>query len=306
MARVKELGYLVFEVSSLDDWEHFAVDLLALQLASRTGDSVSFRVDEKAHRWICVQGPAGSAADDVVVSGYEVATDADLDALVAQLRAAGAPVTEGDAALAAARRVNRIVQTQDPLGNRIELVTGLADADTPFESKQLLGSFVTGAGGAGHQVLMEHGADRDTVLAFYTDVLGFEISDYIDEQMAPGFVASVVFLHCNGRHHTVAFANMPFPKKSHHVMVEVSDIRDVGLAYDRCMDAKQPFEMTLGMHPNDKMFSFYVRTPSGFNVEYGWGGLIIDEATWQVQHLDKLSSWGHRPPQLVAELLGEA
>jgi len=69
------------------------------------------------------------------------------------------------------------------------------------------------------------------------------------------------------------------------------------------MDARQPFEMTLGMHPNDHMFSFYVRTPSGMNVEYGWGGLVIDEATWQVQHLDKLSSWGHRPPQVVSELL---
>ena len=29
------------------------------------------------------------------------------------------------------------------------------------------------------------------------------------------------------------------------------------------------------MHPNDHMFSFYVRTPSGFSVEYGWGGLLI-------------------------------
>ncbi|MFD0567797.1 hypothetical protein ACFQ2M_41870 [Kitasatospora saccharophila] len=34
------------------------------------------------------------------------------------------------------------------------------------------------------------------------------------------------------------------------------------------------------MHPNDHMFSFYVRTPSGFSVEYGWGGLLIDDATW--------------------------
>ncbi|MFD0853631.1 VOC family protein, partial [Actinomadura adrarensis] len=183
------------------------------------------------------------------------------------------------------------------------LVLGLADAGTPFASERLLGGFVTGAGGAGHSVLIENGFDRRQILAFYTEVLGFEISDFIDEEVAPGIVASVVFLHCNERHHTLAFAGMPFPKRMHHFMVEVSDIRDVGLAYDRCMDAKQPFEMTLGMHPNDKMFSFYVRTPSGFNVEFGWGGLVIDEATWEVQHFDKLSSWGHRPPHVVAELL---
>lgn len=299
MVRVKELAYVVYEVSSLADWERFGVDLLGLQAGTRTADTLTLRTDGKAHRWICVEGPA----DDVAATGYEVAGDADLDAIAAALRAAGADVTEGDAALAAARKVDRILLTTDPLGNRLELVTNLADADTPFESAAMLGGFVTGAGGAGHTVLIDHGADRDKVLAFYTGVLGFAISDFIEEEVAPGFVASVAFLHCNGRHHTVAFAGMPFPKKAHHVMTEVADIRDVGLAFDRCMDAGQPFEMTLGMHPNDKMFSFYVRTPSGFNIEYGWGGLVIDEAAWQVQHLDKLSTWGHRPPQAVAGLL---
>ncbi|WP_329602735.1 VOC family protein [Actinomadura soli] len=116
----------------------------------------------------------------------------------------------------------------------------------------------------------------------------------------------MIFLRCNPRHHSVAFGDMPHPKKTHHFMVEVTDIRDVGTAYDRCMDAGQPFEMTLGMHPNDHMFSFYVRTPSGFSVEYGWGGLLVDDDTWQVKTLDRLHSWGHRPPEVVAGLLSQA
>lgn len=300
MASVKELAYAVYEVSSLADWEHFGASLLGLQVAESNASRLTLRTDQKAHRWICVPG----TADDVTATGYEVGSDAELDELIGQLRAAGAPVAEGSAELAAERKVDRVVITADPLGYRLELVVNLHDADTPFESKVMLGGFVTGAGGAGHQVLIDHGHDRKPVLDFYTGVLGFKISDFIDEELAPGFTASVAFLHCNGRHHTLALANMPFPKKTHHIMCEVRDIRDVGLAYDRCMDARQPFEMTLGMHPNDKMFSFYVRTPSGFNVEYGWGGLVIDDATWQVQHLDKLSSWGHRPPQVVAGLLG--
>ena len=83
-------------------------------------------------------------------------------------------------------------------------------------------------------------------------------------------------------------------------------MRDVGMAWDRCLQAGQPFEMTLGMHPNDNMFSFYVKTPSGFAVEYGWGGLLIDDDTWEVQTLDRLHWWGHRPPEVVHELLGQA
>ncbi|MFJ6015331.1 VOC family protein [Streptomyces sp. NPDC092952] len=302
MSGVKELAYVVYEVGDLTDWERFGVELLGMQLGERGEDWFGLRLDEKAHRWIVTRGPA----DDLAASGYEVEDGGELDALVERLRAAGVRVDEGDAALAAARRVDRIFTTTDPMGNRVELVTGLADADTPFASASLLGDFVTGPGGAGHQVLLARGVSREEYLGFYQDLLGFRISDIIVEELAPGVVADLIFLHCNGRHHSVAFGDMPSPKRTHHFMVEVTDIRDVGLAYDRCMDAKQPFEMTLGMHPNDHMFSFYVLTPSGFSVEYGWGGLIIDDATWQVRTLDRLHSWGHRPPGVVAELLAAA
>ncbi|MDS0862915.1 VOC family protein [Burkholderia pseudomultivorans] len=298
MSTVTELGYVGIEASDLAEWERFGVELLGMQRASRTDTSLSLRMDGKAHRWIVEAG----SADDLAFTGYGCETDADLDAIVARLRAAGTEVDEGDAALATARKVRRIAVTADPLGNRVELYVGLADADTPFASGRLVSGFVTGAGGAGHQVLMERGMDRQVLVDWY-GLLGFRITDVIDQQLAPGIVASVTFMRCNGRHHTVALANMPFPKRMHHFMVEVGDMNDVGLAYDRCMDAKQRFEMTLGLHPNDRMFSFYVRTPSDFNVEVGWGGLMIDDATWQVQHLDRLSTWGHRPPHVVADLL---
>ncbi|MFI6520694.1 VOC family protein [Spirillospora sp. NPDC050679] len=299
MTGVKELAYVVYEASDLDAWEHFGVTLLGMQLASRTPESLALRTDGKAHRWLVQRG----GADDLVASGYEVASEARLEELAAGLAAAGFEVADGGADLAAARRVERLVITSDPMGNRVELVTGFADAGTPFRSETLLGGFVTGEGGAGHQVLPAQGVPRETYLAFYRDLLGFRVSDTIVEEVAPGTYADLIFLRCNPRHHSVAFGDMPHPKRTHHFMVEVTDIRDVGTAYDRCMDAGQPFEMTLGMHPNDQMFSFYVRTPSGFSVEYGWGGLLVDEATWQVQTLDRLHSWGHRAPEDVAALL---
>jgi hypothetical protein len=37
-----------------------------------------------------------------------------------------------------------------------------------------------------------------------------------------------------------------------------------------------------------------LRTPSGFEVEYGWGARIVDDATWQVQKHEAPSIWGHR------------
>jgi 2,3-dihydroxybiphenyl 1,2-dioxygenase len=302
MTGVKQLAYVVYEASDLSDWEHFACGLLGMQLADKHADAITLRSDEKAFRWRVQHGPA----DDLVASGYEVESGESLDKIVAKLTAAGVEVTEGDGDLAASRHVDRIVVTSDPMGNRVELVTGFADAESPFHSDLLLGHFVTGAGGAGHQVLLSKGVGREQYLAFYEGLLGFRISDVIVEELAPGIVADLIFLHCNPRHHSVAFGDMPHPKKTHHFMLEVTDIRDVGLAYDRCLDARQPLEMTLGMHPNDHMFSFYVRTPSGFSVGYGWGGLLIDDSTWRVTTLDRLHSWGHRPPELVHELLGQA
>jgi hypothetical protein len=44
------------------------------------------------------------------------------------------------------------------------------------------------------------------------------------------------------------------------------------------------------------MFSFYMRGPSGFEVEYGWGAREVDDAVWQVARYDVPSLWGHRPP----------
>ena len=116
-------------------------------------------------------------------------------------------------------------------------------------------------------------------------------------------VVDAAFTHCNSRHHTLAFAALPVPGQAHHFMIEVQNINDVGLAYDRLLAAGAPIEMTLGMHPNDRMFSFYVRTPSMISIEYGWGGLLIDDSEWEVVTHDRLSTWGHKPPAMLAAAL---
>jgi hypothetical protein len=81
-------------------------------------------------------------------------------------------------------------------------------------------------------------------------------------------------------------------------MLEVGSMDDVGRAYDRCLAAGVPIASTLGVHPNDRMFSFYARTPSWFDLELGWGDRKIDDATWEVanvrprQHLGASASDG--------------
>ncbi|MFD0850854.1 alpha/beta fold hydrolase, partial [Actinomadura adrarensis] len=200
----------------------------------------------------------------------------------------------------------RIFVTTDPEGNRIELITGLREAATPFASEINNFGFQTRQGGAGHMFLLcTPGGGRERMLDFYGD-LGFKLSDYIKDEVAPGVFVDAAFTHCNGRHHTLAFAEMPAPFKLHHFLVENNHMSDVGAGYDRVVEARVPLLHTLGMHPNDKMFSFYAHSPSGIAVEYGWGGLIIEnDETWEVAQYDSISAWGHKNPmELGTALVG--
>ncbi len=80
-------------------------------------------------------------------------------------------------------------------------------------------------------------------------------------------------------------------------MLQVENIDDVGCTYDRMIEAGLPIAMGIGKHPNDEMTSFYVRTPSGFAIEYGTGGVEIPmDWEWPVGHFHALSIWGHKPP----------
>ena len=52
-----------------------------------------------------------------------------------------------------------------------------------------------------------------------------------------------------------------------HLMFEVTDLDLVGRAWDKVLDGAAPIASTLGKHTNDEMSSFYVRSPSGFQIE---------------------------------------
>jgi hypothetical protein len=77
-------------------------------------------------------------------------------------------------------------------------------------------------------------------------------------------------------------------------MVEVDSLDDVGFAFDRCERLGAELVKTIGRHSNDRMVSFYVRTPGAFELEYGWGGRVIDPSTWSSAQIVAPSIWGHR------------
>jgi 3,4-dihydroxy-9,10-secoandrosta-1,3,5(10)-triene-9,17-dione 4,5-dioxygenase len=127
---------------------------------------------------------------------------------------------------------------------------------------------------------------------FYTNVLGFRVSDY---WRPSGSQHDVVFLHCTPRHHSLALVPAGEPAL-YHFMLEMNTLDDVGYALDRHDATGTPVASGLGKHTNDHMVSFYSRSPSGFQVEIGCGGRLVDDETWLVTQLTKPSFWGHRSP----------
>ena len=87
---------------------------------------------------------------------------------------------------------------------------------------------------------------------------------------------------------------MKLPKRLHHFMLQVNDLNDVGNTYYLCQRSGVAIDLSLGRHTNDQMLSFYMKSPSGFDVEFGWGAIDIDDDHWTVQLHTNGSSWGDR------------
>lgn len=286
------LGYFVVGATDLHAWQRFAVDIVGMQATAIDGALV-LRLDAQAQRMVI----SADQEDDLLAVGWAYNDDIALRAAIAQLQYHGLAPVEGSAALCAARQVERLVWVRDPNGLSHELFYGpaMAPMDQPLRSTVATGGFVAGALGAGHYVAVA--ADKTATDRFYRTVLGLHLSDYIRGEITPGGpILDATFLHAaSGRHHSVAFACAPLHKRVHHLMVEVADMNDVGLARERCFAAGVPLMMDLGHHPNDGMFSFYAITPGGFGLEIGSGGRVIDRHEWQVRSYSRLSDWGHQP-----------
>ena len=198
-----------------------------------------------------------------------------LDAARDHLKNASVEFEEGTPEELADRRVQELIRFTDPFDNVFELFHGITyerkEAITPYGQR-----FVTGEQGMGHVVLPV--LDDVEALRFYTETLGFRLRDSMS--MPGEFVGKPAgskvwlrFLGINPRHHSLAFLPMPNPSKCVHIMLEVERLDDVGRALERVRRHKAPLSATLGRHMNDQMVSFYVKSPGGFDIEFGTEGL---------------------------------
>ncbi len=288
MASVTELGYLTLGVSNLAAWKGFAANVLGLEVVEGVKPTTcELRMDYWHHRVTLIE----DGSDDLKVTGLRVAGHDEFHEMAAQLRAAGVAVTLCSEAEAEARSVLEVMMLKDPNGHAVEIFHGpLVQFDKPFHpGRRMHGGFKTGSGGLGH-VMQSTTASLQENYAFYS-LLGMRggIQYKLEVPGAPGPIP-LMFMSCNDRQHTFAFAG-PGEKRANHIMMEVDRIDDVGLAYDMVKEAGLPIIIEPGSHANDQMFSFYFKNPSGFMSEIGWGGR---SAVHQSEYYQR-DAFGHTP-----------
>lgn len=291
MIDVRALGYVVVQSAKVDSWRDYAENVLGMQAQDATGGALYLKMDERDFRYLIVPGDT----DRYLASGWELPDAAALDDTIRALELSGVETVRASAAEAALRRVQAMVWCLDPSGNRHEFFWGVRADFRRFVSPLGVPGFVTGAMGLGHAVLPA--PHFDATDAFLRNVLGFELSDifrvrFTDDPAEPE--KRIHFLHCkNARHHSLAIMDLAVPSGCIHVMAEVDSMDEVGRALDRVAAQGVKLSATLGRHCNDHMISFYMKTPGGFDLEYGYGGLTVDWAQHSVYEATRVSLWGH-------------
>ena len=296
------LGYIVIGSRKLDEWKTFLAEGIGLHLAVESAHELAFRMDDHARRLII----QSDNAEDVTAIGWQLDNDAILEVVLDRLakNAVQVDIVEGQAA--ADRGVNALHRFAGPKGLTLELFTRPILDASPLQMH--CGGFVTGDAGMGHLSFMSREPERKA--AFWRELFDARTSDRIEIAAGDRAVLDVTFLRMNQRHHSVAiaatrkFAVDMYRTRIQHLNLEVASLQDLSGAYERCSKLGYRFERGVGQHPNDRELSFYLATPSGFDLEIGWDALTVDEATWEAgRTYPNMSTWGHDIPGRFASEL---
>lgn len=286
------MGYVVIASRRLDSWRSLLEDGIGMHVV-QSASGLTCRMDGHACR-IAVRQLDGED-EDLLALGLELTSTQALDEVLRRLRGRRIEVQEIKGGETIEMGVDRVWRFAGPKGMQIELF--VSPPVLPVVPRMKASGFVTGDLGFGHMAIVTR--RPQDMLRFWQSIFDMRLSDEVHERIS-GLPLEFSFLRFNKRHHSIAFGSTaglklnPFRTRIQHLEVQVASLEDLRLAYERCCSLGFSITMEVGQHANDRAVSFYVKTPSGFDLECGWNPIAVDEATWTPKTWDRISSWGHK------------
>jgi catechol 2,3-dioxygenase-like lactoylglutathione lyase family enzyme len=276
------IGHLALIVEDLDGYVRQIQAALGLRIVEQDADGALLTSNEKHHELELRRG--GRSGFDHV--GLEVDSAEELDAAVTRAVNAGATVASEPDPEPGLQRVVRIV---DPIGLTYQLSTTMDHEG--LSPHRHLGS---GIRRFGHATFVT--PKRDELVAFWSDGLGFRISDEAD-----GFT----WMRCDPLHHSLAVGPHAEATLLHHHAWEVQDVAALAKYCDEAALAGVRQSWGPVRHGPGFNISTYALDQAGALIEvYTDLVSVTDEGSYTPvdwsQHPGSFNLWGPEPTDDVA------
>ena len=263
MARVTEIRYVGYGVPDLEAERTFYRDKWGLREVGERDGMVYFAAEGSDELYVVRLRPSPEKRIDVI--GLAADSRADVDELFAQVQGAGARIVFEPKALTGFGGGYGF-RFFNPDGLPFEI-----SAEVQRGQARELKRWEGIPQKISHIVM--HSPDHKAAVQFFTDVLGFKVSDWLGDFMA--------FLRCNEWHHRVAF--LPGPPCFNHIAYDMLSVDDMMRGASRLRKQDVDIKWGPGRHTaGNNAFSYFV-TPNGFAVEYTAELEKVDFETHQPQ-----------------------
>ena len=221
----------------------YYTDIIGLRAIEQTATRAIFATAQGQEAIVLEQAPESGLS----ALSFQLAPTVDLTALAKNLSAAGIRAQSASDLTPGIRRALRIV---DPKGTTIDLFSEYTFADRDRRLHGLMPRKL------GHVAFVTPELRR--LVAFYTDQLGFRVSDWRPE--------TAYFLRCNSDHHAINFF-ADDASKLHHIAFELRDWSELHRACDFLAQNGRVLEWGPSRHIVGHNIACYHRDPDGSLVE---------------------------------------
>lgn len=248
MSRVTEIRYVGYGVEDFDTERAFYTDDWGLVEVGANEDTAWFKTH--GHDEHHVVRLHKSDANHVEVMAFAADSPADVDGLHDKVIAAGCKIVHAPKDLDAPGGGYGF-RFFSPDGLPFEISANVARLD-----KRAMERWEGMPVKISHIVM--HSPDHQAMVKFFTDVLGFKVSDWLGDFMC--------FLRCNEAHHRVAI--LPGPPCLNHVAYDMLTVDDMIRGAQRLKQRGTDLRWGPGRHTAGNNTFTYFCTPAGFAVEY--------------------------------------